>query len=62
MPPSSTDARAKSIRQTAERLGVHPNTVYRLIKAGKLKAFNVGQQLRVDPDALEAFIANGGAR
>jgi excisionase family DNA binding protein len=60
MPPT-TDARpALSVHQTADRLGLHDNTVYRLIRTGKLPAFRVGQQLRVDPGALDAFIANGG--
>jgi excisionase family DNA binding protein len=61
MPPTNTGARAKSIRQAADRLGVHPNTVYRLIATGKLPSFHVGQQLRVDDDVLEAFVARGGS-
>ncbi|OSC22103.1 hypothetical protein B8W69_26995 [Mycobacterium vulneris] len=61
MPPTSTDARpALSIRKTANKLDLSYSTVYRLIKAGKLPAYRVGQQLRIDPDALDAFIANGG--
>lgn len=61
MPPTTNARPALSVRQVADRLGAHRYTVYRLIKAGKLEAFHVGQLLRVDPNVLDAFIANGGA-
>lgn len=61
MPPTTSARPALSVRKVADRIGAHKYTVYRLIKAGKLEAFHVGQQLRVDPDVLDEFIAKGGA-
>lgn len=41
---------------TAEKLGVHFNTVYSLIKAGKLKAYRFGKRkFFVKEEDLEEF-------
>ena len=48
--------------QAAERLSVHPDTIRRLVKAGKLKAVKLSiddttrSQLRIDEVDLQAFI------
>jgi len=48
--------------QAAERLSVHPDTIRRLVKAGKLKAVKISiddatrSQLRIDETDLQAFI------
>ena len=42
--------------QCAARLGYNPATVIRLIKSGKLPGAKLGRW-RIDPDDLEAFIA-----
>jgi len=48
--------------QAAERLSVHPDTIRRLVKAGKLKAVKISidattrSQLRIDEKELEAFM------
>jgi excisionase family DNA binding protein len=46
-----------SVRQVADRLGVHPETVRRLIHDGRLDAIRVGRVLRVDGLAFAGFVA-----
>ena len=52
--------------QAAERLSVHPDTIRRLVKAGKLKAVSLSDteraRLRIDEKELQAFIDKPGAR
>ena len=47
-PPSSL----LSVRDAADYYHVSQQTVRRLIKAGKLKTYRVGRQLRIDMDEL----------
>lgn len=46
-----------SVRQVAETLGVHPETIRRLIHDGRLDAVRVGRVLRVDSQSLAGFVA-----
>lgn len=46
-----------SKNDVGERLGVSHRTVTRLIHAKKIKAFKVGQQVRIRQCDLDAFIA-----
>ena len=46
-----------SVRDVAAQLGVHPETVRRLIHAGRLDAVRVGRVLRVHRQALDGFLA-----
>lgn len=46
-----------SVRQVADQLGVHPETVRRLIHDGRLDAVRVGRVLRVHSSALDGFLA-----
>ncbi len=46
-----------SVRQVADQLGVHPETIRRLIHDGRLDAIRVGRVLRVQGDALEGFLS-----
>jgi excisionase family DNA binding protein len=52
--------------QAAERLNVHPETIRRLVKAGKLKAVSLSDtsrpRLRIDEKELQDFIDNQGAK
>src|SRR5687767_12973734 len=41
-----------TITQVAQRLGVHPKTIYRLVEAGQLPAVKVGRLWRVPLDLL----------
>jgi excisionase family DNA binding protein len=45
-----------SVRDVAHRLGVHPETIRRLIHDGRLEAVRVGRVLRVDPAAVQGFL------
>ncbi len=45
-----------TISEVAELLKVHPITVYRLIKQGKLPYFRIGRILRFDADQLEDWL------
>jgi excisionase family DNA binding protein len=46
-----------SVREVADQLGVHPETVRRLIHDGRLDAVRVGRVLRVHRDAVDHFLA-----
>jgi excisionase family DNA binding protein len=45
-----------TISEVAQLLKVHPITVYRLIKQGKLPYFRIGRVLRFDADQLEDWV------
>jgi excisionase family DNA binding protein len=45
-----------SVREVASRLGVHPETVRRLIHSGRLAAEREGRVLRVSADSLQALL------
>ena len=45
-----------SVREVADRLGVHPETIRRLIHEGRMDAVRVGRVLRVARADVEAFI------
>jgi excisionase family DNA binding protein len=44
-----------TVEEVAERWKVHPATVYKLVKAGKLKAFRVQRVFRIRMDDLEEY-------
>jgi excisionase family DNA binding protein len=46
-----------SVREVARRLGVHPETIRRLIHDGRLEAVRIGRVLRVESSELERFLA-----
>ena len=45
----------KSIRQTADLLGVHYNTVYRMVRRGELEAVKVGRIIRIADEDIEEW-------
>jgi excisionase family DNA binding protein len=45
-----------SVRDVADRLGVHPETIRRLIHGGRLDAVRVGRVLRIDGRAVGGFV------
>ncbi|HET8606292.1 MAG TPA: helix-turn-helix domain-containing protein [Gaiellaceae bacterium] len=53
----STAGSLYSVREVASRLGVHPETVRRLIHDGRLEAVRVGRVLRIHGDELDRFLA-----
>lgn len=42
--------------EAAEWLGVHSQTVYRLLRSGELPGKKIGQQWRIHKGALEAYL------
>jgi excisionase family DNA binding protein len=46
-----------SVRDVAQQLGVHPETIRRLIHDGRLDAVRVGRVLRVHQRAVDHFLA-----
>jgi putative molybdopterin biosynthesis protein len=42
--------------ELAEKLRVNIMTIYRYIKAGKLKAYKMGKEYRIDKVEFEAFL------
>ncbi len=51
-----TEDRLLTVPEVAERLRVHPITVRRHIKAGRLRAVRFGRSVRVRASDLEAFL------
>lgn len=49
-----------TLREVAELLRVHPNTVYRLARSGKLPAFKAGTDWRFARRDVEAWMRNRG--
>jgi len=55
------EQRAFSLKEVASILGVHPETIRRAIKAGKLKAAKIGKDYRIAKTELDRFFkAMGG--
>ena len=51
-----------TVEETAQELGVVPETIRRLLLAGHLTGYKAGRRWRVTRQALDAFKAAGGAR
>jgi excisionase family DNA binding protein len=53
-----------TVEQAAERLKLHPKTVLRMIRDGRLKAARIGKAYRIVGDDLDAFagVARAEAR
>jgi len=53
MPVTTTLPEHLTVRELAERLHVHPDTIRRQVKAGKLRALRVGSVVRIPVDAFD---------
>lgn len=42
--------------ELAEKLEVNIMTIYRYIKAGRLKAYKIGKEFRIDKDEFNTFL------
>lgn len=52
-----------TVQEAADILKVHPETVKRAIKAGRLKAFKMGKGIRISkPDLAEFYRSYGGGK
>ena len=52
--------RVLKARAAAEHLGCTPDTIYALVRDGKLRAIRVGRLVRIPESALAEFISSGG--
>ena len=43
-------------KELAEKLRVNIMTIYRYIKAGKLKAYKIGKEFRINKDEFQRFL------
>ena len=43
-------------RDLADKLGVNIMTIYRYIKAGKLRAYKIGKEFRLDKEEFQSFL------
>lgn len=43
-------------QELADKLQVNIMTIYRYIKAKRLKAYKIGKEFRIDKDEFEAFL------
>lgn len=43
-------------KELADKLRVNVMTIYRYIKAGKLKAYKIGKEFRIDKKEFESFL------
>lgn len=50
-------ARLLTVQEVADMLRVSNMTVYRLVKAGELRALRVGKSYRLREDDVDAFLA-----
>lgn len=60
------DEKLLTIKQVAERLQLHPDTIKRMIRSGKLQAAKMGEaknsHYRISELALTAFLAQSNGR
>jgi len=49
---------ALSIKETAEAIGLHPNTVYELVQSGRLPAVKLGRKILISKQELGIFLSN----
>jgi len=50
--------KALSVKQAAEKIGVHPWTIRRWISEGRIRGCRVGPRLmRINPDDVDAMLA-----
>ena len=55
---SKNDKEFYKAEELAELLQVNIMTIYRYIKAGKLKAYKIGKEFRIDKEDFSSFLNN----
>lgn len=48
--------------ELAKKLKVNVMTIYRYIKGGKLRAYKIGKEFRIDKNELEAFLKKASTK
>jgi excisionase family DNA binding protein len=55
-----TEQRAFSVKEAADIIGVHPDTIRRAIRAGKLKAAKLNKDYRIAKTDLSKYFRESG--
>ena len=56
-----TTANYLTPREVAEELGMHRDSIYNFIRSGELRAFKLGESLRISRNDLDEFITSNAA-
>lgn len=51
------DEKFYTVQEAADRLKVHPQTLYRYVSSGRLLAHRIGRSVRIPESGLEMFLA-----
>jgi len=51
-----TEKKYYTAKELAEMLGLNVMTIYRYINAGKLKAYKIGKEFRIDKSEFDRFM------
>ncbi len=57
MRPMASDREFLTVREVCELLRIHPTTVYKLVKQGKIPSFRIGSYWRFRTDVIERWMA-----
>jgi excisionase family DNA binding protein len=52
----ATDSEILTVKEISDLLRVHPSTVYKLLKGGRIPSFRVGSDWRFQKDRIERWI------
>jgi len=55
LPMKTVHSQILTVRELSDYLRVHPTTVYRLLKGGKLPAFKVGSDWRFNVESIDRW-------
>lgn len=56
----NTESDVFTVQEVADMLKVHPYTVNRMIRTGRLKAFKLSRRYRIRKEDLDAFMLSVG--
>jgi excisionase family DNA binding protein len=62
MNPMTADHEILTVKELSSLLRVHPTTVYKLLREGRIPSFRVGTDWRFRKDRIERWIAEECAR
>ena len=57
MRPMACDREFLTVREVCELLRIHPTTVYKLVRQGKIPSFRIGSYWRFRTDLIERWMA-----
>jgi len=58
-PPNMPQDKLIAVKKLAKELGCHPETVLRMLRAGKIPGMKIGRSWRIDPQAALLALSNG---